>query len=270
MVYQGVSKPRMLVPLSVRVCDPHTPLDLSQAVELGTGNLVPDIKDLLSTLLATLEHDKLSLDLGPEDARHCTDFALGIFGRADRADRAGARTRTTAMTFYAASIFLEILNQFSELGPEMLMKQRYAAWRAADVRKALGEGREPDPPPSAEMPPVTDEDAEFLRELQSMPSVGREGHGTGHGAGAVGPAPSAHADPPPSYPDHDANADEAAGASSAPQDLAPLQTPRDGSAGNLDLPSPPSSPLIPRRASSTAPVWTPPPPRTFHVFQKVQ
>ncbi|KAL3144902.1 hypothetical protein ABBQ32_003413 [Trebouxia sp. C0010 RCD-2024] len=51
------------------------------------------------------------------------------------------------MTFYAASIFFEILNQFKDEGlePDLVDMQRYAAWKAADIRKALREGRSPTP-----------------------------------------------------------------------------------------------------------------------------
>jgi vacuolar protein sorting-associated protein VTA1 len=33
---------------------------------------------------------------------------------------------------------------------ELFDKQRYCAWRAAEIRKALREGRTPSPPPSAQ------------------------------------------------------------------------------------------------------------------------
>lgn len=240
-----------------------------QAVELGTSNLFPDIKALLSTLLATLEHDKKSLDLGEGDARYCENFALAVFGRADRADRGGSRTKATAMTFYAASIFMEILNQFGELSPENAMKQRFAAWRAADLRKAISEGREPDPPPSAELPAVSEEDEAFLDELQSMPSVPQDRAGSAPGAPNNKPLDEAE----------ETTEDEAHVASShAPPADAPdnlpastlpgVSTPRDAQNHGLDLPSPPSSPPI-RSSFDRGPVWTPPPPRTFHVFQKV-
>jgi hypothetical protein len=37
----------------------------------------------------------------------------------------------------------QILNQFGDLPPETLELQRYAAWKAADINKALREGRTP-------------------------------------------------------------------------------------------------------------------------------
>ncbi|KAG6489488.1 hypothetical protein ZIOFF_050759 [Zingiber officinale] len=53
----------------------------------------------------------------------------------------------TAKTFYAASIFFEILYQFGELQPEIEQKQKYAVWKATDIRKALKEVRKPEPGP---------------------------------------------------------------------------------------------------------------------------
>jgi len=55
--------------------------------------------------------------------------------------------RNTAKTFYAASIFFEILNQFGEVQPDLEQKQKYAVWKAADIRKAMKEGRKPVPGP---------------------------------------------------------------------------------------------------------------------------
>ena len=37
------------------------------------------------------------------------------------------------------------MNQFKTLEPDLVEMQRYAAWKAADIRKALREGRTPTP-----------------------------------------------------------------------------------------------------------------------------
>ncbi|KAL0399176.1 UNVERIFIED_CONTAM: protein OF MAMMALIAN LYST-INTERACTING PROTEIN 5 [Sesamum radiatum] len=106
---------------------------------------------LLVSLMKQLEKDKKSLKLGPDDHLHVEGFALNVFARADKQDRAGRADLNTAKTFYAASIFFEILNQFGELQPDLEQKQKYAAWKAADIRKALKEGRKPVPgPPGGE------------------------------------------------------------------------------------------------------------------------
>ncbi|KAL6999202.1 hypothetical protein U1Q18_000362 [Sarracenia purpurea var. burkii] len=102
---------------------------------------------LLVSLMKQLEKDKKSLKLGPDDYLHLEGFASNVFARADKQDRAGRADLNTAKTFYAASIFFEILNQFGEVQPDLEQKQKYAAWKAVDIRKALKEGRKPVPGP---------------------------------------------------------------------------------------------------------------------------
>ncbi|KAF3790379.1 Protein-like OF MAMMALIAN LYST-INTERACTING PROTEIN 5 [Nymphaea thermarum] len=102
---------------------------------------------LLVSLMNQLEKDKKSVTLGPDDHLHIEGFALNIFTKADKQDRAGRADLNTAKTFYAASIFFEILSQFGALQPDIEQKQKYAAWKAADIRKALKEGRRPEPGP---------------------------------------------------------------------------------------------------------------------------
>ena len=81
---------------------------------LSLENRAPQIDGVLGALLAKLEKDKPTLDLGPDDRQHCENFAFGVFGRADKVDRAGRADRTTAMTFYAASIFFEVCRRCHE------------------------------------------------------------------------------------------------------------------------------------------------------------
>ncbi|XP_043691403.1 protein HOMOLOG OF MAMMALIAN LYST-INTERACTING PROTEIN 5 [Telopea speciosissima] len=102
---------------------------------------------ILVSLMNQLEKDKKSLKLGPDDNLYVEGFASNVFAKADKQDRAGRADLNTAKTFYAASIFFEILNQFGELQPDLEQKQKYAAWKAVDIRKALKEGRKPEPGP---------------------------------------------------------------------------------------------------------------------------
>jgi hypothetical protein len=53
-------------------------------------------------------------------------------------------------------VLCQVLEQFLKPGeemeyaaPDLLEKTRYALWRAAEIRKALREGRQPAPPPDA-------------------------------------------------------------------------------------------------------------------------
>ncbi|CAA0833629.1 Protein HOMOLOG OF MAMMALIAN LYST-INTERACTING PROTEIN 5 [Striga hermonthica] len=119
---------------------------------------------LLVSLINQLEKDRKSLTLGPDDYLHVEGFASNVFSKADKQDRAGRANLNTAKTFYAASIFFEILNQFGEIQPDLEQKQKYAVWKAADIRKALKEGRKPVPGP-----PGGDED---LSVPSSAPSGG--------------------------------------------------------------------------------------------------
>ncbi|XP_010270090.1 PREDICTED: protein HOMOLOG OF MAMMALIAN LYST-INTERACTING PROTEIN 5-like isoform X1 [Nelumbo nucifera] len=105
------------------------------------------INSLLVSLMNQLEKDKNSMKLGLEDNLYVDGFALNVFAKADKQDRAGRADLNTAKTFYAASIFFEILNQFGELQPDIEQKQKYAVWKAADIRKALKEGKKPEPGP---------------------------------------------------------------------------------------------------------------------------
>ncbi|GIL77182.1 hypothetical protein Vretimale_3161 [Volvox reticuliferus] len=125
---------------------------IAQALKLP--HRAKEITALLSATLNQLERDKAQLKLDPvSDRIHCLGFALRIFDNADRVDRAGRATERTSRAFYAASVFIEILNQFDScVDNELLEKQRYCAWRAAEILKAIREGRQPTPPPSAAPP----------------------------------------------------------------------------------------------------------------------
>lgn len=82
------------------------------------------------------------------------NFGLKVFMKADNEDRIHSgdeswNWKSTARTFLAASIFLQVLKVFVEdddenddLG-EVEEKIRYAKWRAAEILKALKEGRVP-------------------------------------------------------------------------------------------------------------------------------
>lgn len=119
------------------------------AMELGLkipqNERTKTTNQILISIMNQLEKDKKSLVLSPDDQLHLEGFALGVFAKADKQDRAGRSDLNTAKTFYAASIFFEVLTQFGELQPDIEQKQKYATWKAADIRKALKEGRKPVP-----------------------------------------------------------------------------------------------------------------------------
>ncbi|TPX62867.1 hypothetical protein PhCBS80983_g00129 [Powellomyces hirtus] len=111
---------------------------------------------------------------------HIENFALRIFHNADSEDRQGRASkygrgteqteleldafdlcgvlmrpafplfyfwlhRKTAKTFLAASMFLELLKVFGEIDTEVKDKVRYSKFKAADIIKAIREGRTPTP-----------------------------------------------------------------------------------------------------------------------------
>ncbi|EPS64693.1 hypothetical protein M569_10088 [Genlisea aurea] len=124
---------------------------MERGLRIPNGDRTKTTNALLVSLMNQLEKDKKSLTLGPDDHLHVEGFALNVFGKADKQDRAGRADLNTAKTFYAASIFFEILNQFGEIQPDLEQKHKYAVWKAADIRKALKEGRKPVPgPPGGE------------------------------------------------------------------------------------------------------------------------
>ncbi|KAF6144954.1 hypothetical protein GIB67_013305 [Kingdonia uniflora] len=102
---------------------------------------------ILISLMNQLEKDKKSIKLAPDDYLYVEGFASNVFAKADKQDRAGRADINTAKTFYAARIFFEILNQFGELQPDIQQKLKYAEWKAADISKAIKEGRKPEPGP---------------------------------------------------------------------------------------------------------------------------
>lgn len=126
---------------------------MERGLKIPQSERTKTTNSLLVSLMKQLEKDKKSIQLGPEDNLYLEGFALNVFGKADKQDRAGRADLNTAKTFYAASIFFEILNQFGQVQPDLEQKQKYAAWKAADIRKALKEGRKP-----TAGPPAGDED----------------------------------------------------------------------------------------------------------------
>ncbi|XP_009378721.2 protein HOMOLOG OF MAMMALIAN LYST-INTERACTING PROTEIN 5 [Pyrus x bretschneideri] len=162
---------------------------MERGLKIPQSERTKTTNSLLVSLMKQLEKDKKSLKLGPEDNLYLEGFALNVFGKADKQDRAGRADLTTAKTFYAASIFFEILNQFSVVQPDLEQKQKYAAWKAADIRKALKEGRKPQAGP-----PAGDDDL-------SLPSSGMSGSYDLGPSDAAVTSPGSQSDPSPQFYD---------------------------------------------------------------------
>ncbi|KAK4363907.1 hypothetical protein RND71_015265 [Anisodus tanguticus] len=197
---------------------------MERGLKIPQSDRTKTTNSLLVSLMKQLEKDKMSVKLGPDDHLHLEGFALNVFAKADKQDRTGRADLNTAKTFYAASIFFEILNQFGELQPDLEQKQKYAAWKAADLRKAIKEGRKPVPgPPGGESdipelssaqsgeydvePSGADPSIKPAPESDSSPrlydnvqyTANRQSH-----LAPIPPAPPSHVPPsPPSYPTDD-------------------------------------------------------------------
>ncbi|MCO5605943.1 hypothetical protein L7F22_060129 [Adiantum nelumboides] len=95
------------------------------------------IEIMLSTLDQQLAKDTKSIQLSSKDSLYIENFAMSMFMRADKQERCGNVEMRTAKTFYAASLFFEILQNFGGVRLDVQEKQRYAAWRAAEIHKTL-------------------------------------------------------------------------------------------------------------------------------------
>jgi vacuolar protein sorting-associated protein VTA1 len=128
-----------------------------RAQGLEIPNPTKEIQGLIRATFSQCEKDKpIVKPVEDTDRAECEAFALGVFRRADRVDRAGRADANTSKAFYAAAIFMQVLEQFLDKGeemevaaPDILEKIRYALWRAAEIRRATREGRLPAPPPDA-------------------------------------------------------------------------------------------------------------------------
>lgn len=117
-----------------------------------------DATKCLGEILTALESEKEAMSVfSTEESRLiCRNFALDVFDKADAQDRSGNTGKNTAKTFYAAAVFLEILQHFNEtkenedeeLGEKSEMeveedkKRIYSKWKATEILKAIKEGRE--------------------------------------------------------------------------------------------------------------------------------
>ncbi|KAJ2555300.1 hypothetical protein EV175_002304 [Coemansia sp. RSA 1933] len=120
---------------------------------IGSGKTSPESQEYLSKLMDQLELEKGQLEghEGMKDdataSAHCSLFGLRIFVKADSEDRGGEAGKMTARNFIVASQFLQIVASFGDLPEGISEKIKYAKWRAAEILKAIREGRPPAPVP---------------------------------------------------------------------------------------------------------------------------
>ena len=158
-----------------------------RAVELGmAASPAARPRKLLANLVETLERTKAEagvVDGGATDFKSCKRFALSVYARADRGDRArppnAVPTRAHVEAFSAAGTFLKALEHFEPLGDaraktseteDLATRKRYAEWRAWDLATAAREGRGASPvdEPGGEKARATEEDGGRRREERAV------------------------------------------------------------------------------------------------------
>lgn len=121
------------------------------AVQVGIPNSTSsESKVCLGHILESLEAEQADMSqfTREEAALVCRQFSQKVFETADGQDRLGLANQNTAKTFYAASTFLQALEQFGsdeDQAAEDKKKIIYCKWKATDILKALKEGRQPKP-----------------------------------------------------------------------------------------------------------------------------
>ncbi|KAK9077587.1 hypothetical protein SSX86_005924 [Deinandra increscens subsp. villosa] len=227
---------------------------MERGLKIPQSERTKTTSSILVSLMKQLEKDKKSLQLGPDDHLYLEGFASNVFAKADKQDRAGRADLNTAKTFYAASIFFEILNQFGDVQPDLEQKQKYAAWKAADIRKAIKEGRKPVPgPPGGDI------------DLSDTSSNGNEpGPSRSEPPPTTRAAPESH--PSPQFYDRSDSQRFTNSLPSPPRDIPPPSSniqhpspPRDVPPPSSNIQHPPPSNFPP--PSST--ILPPPPPPTY-------
>ncbi|OQR91799.1 cell 5A endo-1,4-betaglucanase [Thraustotheca clavata] len=129
-------------------------------IKLRENDASEEATHFLLALMESLEQEKAALPAHSQEEGRiiCENFAFDIFMRADEEDRAGNANKNTARTFYAAGSFFDILKQFGSPSEDIIEKTKYSKFKAADILKAIKEGRTPTPgAPSEQLSESTDE-----------------------------------------------------------------------------------------------------------------
>ncbi len=137
---------------------------------------------------------------------HVENYAMKLFGWADREDRAARFNKNVVKTFYTAGMLFDVLTVFGEITPENAHARKYAKWKAAYIHNCLKNGETPVPGPAA-----TGEGDEEAGEGDAEGAIGGEGGAAGGWAQpqippadvappTAPPRPSVSSSPVPSVP----------------------------------------------------------------------
>jgi hypothetical protein len=176
-----------------------------RAVEVGM-TLTPRPKEALNSILEILERTKRSTPLSGDievDYINAKKFALDVYDRADRLDRANKRSKEDLKrqieAFSAASTFLQMLEHFEEhprLGngarrdEDARQRREFAEWRAFDLTQALQLGRAPTEVKVMSAPPPAPVVQETRKSVVAPPPVQTQP-----------PPPPVQTQPPPPPPE---------------------------------------------------------------------
>lgn len=184
------------------------------ALELGLKDRDKGDKsamDMLMQLMDQVEKEKAQIGLVDDAKAQVQDTAMKIFLKADNKYRAGQADLSTVKALKGAAVLFDVCRQFhpdGELDADVMEKQKYAKYKAAEIFMCLKEGRAPQPPadpaddmpmPPPSSPPPTSGDTDAVPGVPDVdtapvvPFLGGAGQG-GH------PPPPSHGPPPASAP----------------------------------------------------------------------
>lgn len=144
----------------------------NKALTLRQANSPPSVNEFLNALITSLEQSnvRVAMEVGKDT---CERYVRNLFATADEEDRSGLANRDTAKTFYNASNFFDIMEQFGEVDEELQQMNKYSKWKAAEIMKALKEGRTPEPGGFGESRSAQkDDDDDGIPSAPSGPSIG--------------------------------------------------------------------------------------------------
>ncbi|KIW87650.1 uncharacterized protein Z519_11624 [Cladophialophora bantiana CBS 173.52] len=156
---------------------------VNQILSKGLHNADQESLAYTTTLMDKLEQFKAEHAQEPavtDDVvgkAYVEQFGLETFERADNAVRANKASRQTADTFQASATFLDLLQIWGAVEPEIAAKIKFAKYHALRIAKALKAGEDPNlsnpkpQTPSEEALPVLDLDDAEVKALEG----GRKG-----------------------------------------------------------------------------------------------
>ncbi len=125
---------------------------LNNAMKLDKSS--KEAKAVLLPLMDWLEKEKKVLSENEAitseivASAHIENYALKLFGWADREDRASRFGKNVVKAFYTAGNLFDVLQVFGELTPENAHARKYAKWKAAYIHNCLKNGETPVPGPA--------------------------------------------------------------------------------------------------------------------------